>query len=119
MVKPYVPVHYFVFAPALRVVTRAAWGSMSERLPFDLHLAESTAQAAAIWFVLDALLERHLSTTSPMERTRFRAALAAEAVTLALPEGVDPSDNAAMDWVAKRYWELIDNFIARNAAADA
>ena len=92
---------------------------MSETLPFDLHLAESTAQAAAIWFVLDALLERQLSTMTPMERERFLAALAAKAATLVLPESVDPNDNAAMDWIAKRYWELIENFIARNSAVDA
>ena len=92
---------------------------MSERLPFDLHLAESTAQAAAIWFVLDALLARQLSTMTPMEREGFLATLASEAATLVLPESVDPSDNAAMDWIARRYWELIGNFIARNSAADA
>ena len=92
---------------------------MSETLPFDLHLAESTAQAAAIWFVLDALLERQLSTMTPVERERFLSTLAAEAATLVLPESVDPNDNAAMDRIARRYWELIENFIVRNAVDDA
>ena len=91
---------------------------MSESLPFDLHLAESTAQAAAIWFVLDALLERQLSTMTPVEREGFLATLAAEAGTLVLPESVDPNDNAAVNWIARRYWKFIEHFIARNAAAD-
>jgi hypothetical protein len=91
---------------------------MGEKLTFDLHLAESAAQAAAVWFILDTLLQHQLSTLSVMERAQFREALAEEAATLAMPEGADPNGKAAMDWVAKRYWELIDNFIARSAAAE-
>jgi len=92
---------------------------MTETLPFDLHLAESTAQAAAIWFVLDSLLERQLSTMTPTDRERFLATMATEAAKLVLPESINPNDNAAMEWIARRYWELIENFIARNAAPDA
>ena len=56
---------------------------------------------------------------APVERASFRTTLAAEAATLVLPEGLEPDDKAAMEWIAKRYWELIENFIARNSAADA
>ena len=45
--------------------------------------------------------------------------MATEAAKLVLPESINPNDNAAMEWIARRYWELIENFIARNAAPDA
>jgi hypothetical protein len=85
---------------------------MDERTSFDLHLAECTAQAAAIWLVLEAMLRFQLKDASHTERVKFfnRVLKAAETITLPAGEEVDTMSG---EWIAHRYWELIDGFINR------
>jgi hypothetical protein len=88
---------------------------MDERSCFDLHLAECTAQSAAIWLVLEAMLRFQLKDASPGERARFFGQLLKAAETITLPVG-DGSDQAiSAEWIAHRYWELIDNFSSRES----
>jgi hypothetical protein len=60
---------------------------MNERSCFDLHLAECTAQSAAIWLVLEAMLRFQLRNTSAKERAKFFGQLLKAAETITLPVG--------------------------------
>ena len=86
---------------------------MDERSSFDLHLAECTAQAAAIWLVLEEMLRFQLRDVPHMERVEFFGRLLKAAETITLPAGEEPSRTVSGEWIAHRYWELIDNFISR------
>jgi hypothetical protein len=91
---------------------------MDERPCFDLHLAECTAQSAAIWLVLEAMLRFQLRDTSAGERAKFFGQLlkAGETITLPVGEGSDQAISA--EWIAHRYWELINNFSNRERVWD-
>ena len=88
---------------------------MDERSCFDLHLAECTAQSAAIWLVLEAMLRLQLRNTSPVERARFFGQLLTAAETITLPVGEGSDQAISAEWIAHRYWELIDNFSSRES----
>jgi len=81
--------------------------------PSDLHLAECTAQAAAIWLVLKAILQAQLKSMSDEEGTEFVDQLLDAATTITLPVSDDAAQSGAAEWIAHRYWQLIENFIAR------
>ena len=85
---------------------------MDERTSFDLHLAECTAQAAAIWLLLEAMLRFQLKDASHMERVKFFSRVLKAAETITLPAGEEVG-TASGEWIARRYWELIDGFINR------
>src|SRR5438477_12632597 len=86
-----------------------------ERSSFDLHLAECTAQAAAIWLMLEAMLRLQLRDVRHMERVEFFGRLRKAAETITLPTGEESGQTGSAEWIAHRYWELIDNFISREA----
>ena len=86
---------------------------MDERSSFDLHLAECTAQAAAIWLVLEAMLRFQLRHAGHMNRVEFFGRMLKAAETITLPVGEELSNTASGEWIARRYWELIENFAAR------
>jgi hypothetical protein len=91
---------------------------MNERSPFDLHLAECTAQAAAIWLVLEAMLRFQLRDAGHMERVEFFGRVLKAAETITLPAGEALGTTVSAEWIARRYWELIDNFINREAQSN-
>ena len=86
---------------------------MDETPSFDLHVAESAAQAAATWLVLEAMLRFQLKDRQHMERAEFFDGLLEAAESITLPVSDDSSQKVASEWIARRYWELIDNFAAR------
>lgn len=88
-------------------------------LPFDLHLTECTAQAAAIWLVLKAILQVQLEGISDEERTEFFDRLLDAAKTITLPVSDDAAKSGAAEWIAGRHWQLIENFIASQKRAAA
>jgi hypothetical protein len=92
--------------------------SMSERSCFDLHLAECTAQSAAIWLVLEAMLRFQLRDTSAKERAKFFGQLLKAAETITLPVGKESDQAISAEWIAHRYWELINNFLSREPVWD-
>ena len=82
---------------------------MDEAPPFDLHAAESAAQSAAIWLVLEMIVRQQLRHASPAEHSKFLDSLVETAETIMLPRG----QQVALEWIARRYWCLVDNFAAR------
>jgi hypothetical protein len=88
---------------------------MDERPSFDLHLAECTAQAAAIWLVLEEMLRFQLRDVRHTERIEFFGRMLKAAETITLPAGQELGQTISGKWIAHRYWELIDNFISREA----
>ncbi len=86
---------------------------MDETPSFDLHVAESAAQAAATWLVLEAMLRLQLKDMPYTERVEFFDGLLETAESITLPVGDDSSQKVALEWIARRYWELIENFAAR------
>jgi len=89
---------------------------MNEASSFDLHLAECTAQAAAIWVVLDGLLWLQLNRRPGKLRTEFLDRLLERAGTITLPMSKTPEGSDAPEWIARRYWQLVDTFAARHRA---
>lgn len=87
---------------------------MDESPSFDLHVAESAAQAAATWLVLEAILRLQLKDMRQTERVEFFDGLLKAAETITLPIGDHPAQRVASEWIAGRYWELIENFAARH-----
>jgi hypothetical protein len=87
---------------------------MSDTPEFDLHSAEAAAQAAALWFVLETLLRFALKDMPHAERAELldRMLDAADAITLPIAGNAD--NEASAKWIANRYWQLIENFIAKN-----
>ena len=79
---------------------------MEEAPAFDLHAAESAAQIAAMWLVLEKLVRQQLRYAPRCERSEFLDDLLEAADTIILPEG----QQVALEWIAHRYWSLIDNF---------
>jgi hypothetical protein len=88
---------------------------MDERPSFDLHLAECTAQAAAIWLVLEAMVRFQLRQARHVERVEFFDRIRKAAETITLPAGEELGKGIPGEWIAHRYWELIDNFVSREA----
>ncbi len=86
---------------------------MDETPSFDLHVAESAAQAAATWLVLEAMLRLQLKDMPYTERVEFFDGLLETAESITLPVGDDSGQKVALEWIARRYWELIENFAAR------
>jgi hypothetical protein len=86
---------------------------MDEAPSFDLHLAECTAQAAAIWIVLEAILRLQFKGMRYTERAEFIDRLLEASETITLPVSDDPEQSDAAEWIAQRYWQLIENFAAR------
>jgi hypothetical protein len=91
---------------------------MNESPSFDLHLAECTAQAAAIWLVLETILRQQFKGMLHEERAEFIDRLLEAAETITLPVGEDPQHCEAAEWTAHRYWQLIENFAARARGKD-
>ncbi len=87
---------------------------MDETTSFDLHLAECAAQAAAIWLVLETMLRFQLKDMRHAERAEFLDRLLEAAETITLPVSDDPEQSVAAEWIAHRYWKLIENFAARH-----
>jgi hypothetical protein len=86
---------------------------MEERFSFDLHAAECAAQAAAIWYVLEAVLRFQLRHISPAERVAFLDCLLESTEAITLPMGDGPGQRLTAEWIAERYWLLIENFATR------
>jgi len=86
---------------------------MDETPSFDLHVAESAAQAAATWLVLETMLRLQLKDMQHRERAEFFDELLEAAESITLPVSDDSGQTVASEWIAHRYWELIDNFAAR------
>jgi hypothetical protein len=70
---------------------------MDEEPLFDLHWARCRAQSAAIWAGLEAIAPR----------------LFASAETITLPASEDPRQSGVSEWIAHRYWQLIEIFVAK------
>jgi hypothetical protein len=79
----------------------------------DLHAAESAAQAAATWLVLEAVVRFQLKYIPHQERVEFFDQLLETAETITLPVGDLPEQRLALEWIAHRYWLLVENFAAR------
>jgi hypothetical protein len=90
---------------------------MDERASFDLYAAESAAQAAATWLVLETMIRFQLRHIPRPERAEFFDGLLEAAETITLPVSDCPKQRLAPEWVAHRYWLLIENFAARCRAA--
>jgi hypothetical protein len=84
---------------------------MDEEEPlFDVHLAECVAQAAAIWLVLGTITRWQLRSIPRTQRVEFLRLLAsAEAITL--PASEDPRQSDVPEWIARRYWHLLETFV--------
>ena len=84
---------------------------MSSPAPFDLHAAESAAQISAIWFVLKRLTRDQLKDCTLAERAVYLDGLLKAAETITLPTIDDPDFRSANEWIARRYWQLIAEFV--------
>jgi len=98
-------------------LTSAVLPRMKEKPSFDLHLAECTAQAAAIWRVLETMLRFQLKDMRHAERAEFLDRLLEAAETITLPVSDDPEQSVAAEWIAYRHWQLIENFAAHQRDA--
>ena len=62
-----------------------------------------------MWLVLEKMVRQQLRHSSQCERSEFLDDLIKAADTIILPEG----QQVALEWIAHRYWYLIENFTTK------
>jgi hypothetical protein len=77
------------------------------------------SQAVATWLVLEATLRLQLKNMQHTERIEFLDRLLEAAETITLPVSDHQEQSVAAEWIAHRYWRLIENFAARHRDAAA